>query len=174
MERLQRQMSTLRESRAEVEADVRANEELGARVRTSLSEKLAGRGRGSGSASGAGERFDVYVGELDRVLRLHHRVSSRLERVNGALDALREDASPSERVCPVLLCLYTFTYIFHLSYIRAASTSFTDNSSSELSGGHQPRGYAKVIDSPSLYASCLSESLLHFFESYSSALLTCC
>ena len=96
MERLQRQLSALRESRDEVEAHVRANEELGACVRSSLAEKLAG--RGGGGSSGACERFDAYVGELDRVLRLHHRVSSRLERVNGALDALREDASASDRV----------------------------------------------------------------------------
>lgn len=95
MERLQRQVSALLESRAEAEADVRANDELGARVRSLLAEKLAGN---ASAARDALERFDAYMNELDRVLRLHHRVSAQLERVNGSLNALREDASPAERV----------------------------------------------------------------------------
>ena len=61
------------------------------------------------------ERFDAYVGELERVLRQHHRVSSRLERVNGALDALREDASASDRVRLTLHTWHiTATYPVHL------------------------------------------------------------
>ena len=100
-------MDSLLVSRAEVELDIRENEELGKRLRALVDERLAA-SEASAAASGAAtpsarvelDRYDSYVGELDRVLRLLQRMSGHLASVDNALLALAPDASSTEqRVC---------------------------------------------------------------------------
>ena len=126
LDRLQRQIVSLKEMRDEVTLDMHDNEELGKNVRTALVARvhaeqssqqtttnagITGGAGGTSSTSGAGgtagaradgnalqERYDAFVGELDRVLRLLQKVSGRLARADNALVALPADAPPHERV----------------------------------------------------------------------------
>lgn len=106
IDRLQKQVDSLLESRAEVERDIRENDEFGKRLRALVAERLAeceaaavASGAVTPSARADLDRYDSYVGELDRVLRLLQRVSGKLARVDNALLALDPDAASKERVC---------------------------------------------------------------------------
>ena len=114
LDRLQRQVESLKEMRDEVMLDMHDNEELGRGVRTELAARVleeqalsqhstpasdANNPAGSRADGNAlQERYDAFVGELDRMLRLLQKVSGRLARADNALDALPADAPPRERV----------------------------------------------------------------------------